>query len=57
MATVWERATDTVDHMFSLYGDYLYFLSFPVSVLRAGFGFRLHQFLVIAYLITSYFLV
>ena len=29
----------TVDHMFSLYFDYLLFLLFPVLVLRVGFGF------------------
>ena len=39
MATFWEIAAHSVDHMFSLYFEYLYFLLFPVLVLRAIFGF------------------
>ena len=45
MATYWERAARSVDPkvdpMFSLYHVHvcLYFQSFPVLVLRAGFGF------------------
>ena len=35
---VWEAA-NSVDHMFSLYFDYLQFKLFSVLVLRAGFGF------------------
>ena len=34
-----EIAAHLVDHMFSLYFDYLLFYLFPVLVLRAGFGF------------------
>ena len=47
------RAAHLVDHMFSLYFDLLQFYSFPPLVLRAGLGFWLHQFLVIAYLLLS----
>ena len=32
----WEIAAHSIDHMYSLYFDYLLF---PVLVLRAGFGF------------------
>ena len=34
-----EKTAHSVDHMFSLNFDYLYFKLFPVLVLRAGFGF------------------
>ena len=37
MATFWETAAYSVDHMFSLYFDYLYISYFPFLVLRAGF--------------------
>ena len=53
MATFWEEAAHSVDHMFPLYSDYL--LLFPVLVLRALFGFRLLQFHVISYLLLSYY--
>ena len=36
MATFWETAAHSVDHMFSLYIDYLKFELFLVFVLRAG---------------------
>ena len=39
MATFWDIAAHSVDHMFSLYFDYLLFNLFPVLVLEAGFGF------------------
>ena len=39
MATFWEIAAHPVDHNFSLYFDYLYYLLFPVLVLRAGFAY------------------
>ena len=37
MATFWERASYSVDHMFSLYLDNSLFWLFPVLVLRVGF--------------------
>ena len=39
MVTFWERAAHSVDHMFSLYFDYLLFKLFPVLVMRAEFVF------------------
>ena len=45
MATLWKRAAHSVDHLFSLY-----LTIYPVLVLRAGFGFKLPQSLVFAYL-------
>ena len=39
MAVFWERAAHSVDHMFSLYFDYLQFKLFPVCVMKVGFGF------------------
>ena len=38
MASLWEIAAHSVDHMFSLYFDYLQFYSFPVCVLSEEFG-------------------
>ena len=32
MATFWERAAHSADHMFSLYFDYLYFCYFPFGL-------------------------
>ena len=48
MTTFWEIAAHSVDHMFSLYFDNLYYKVFPALVLRAGFGFWLLQFLTFA---------
>ena len=40
LATFGERAAHSVDHMFSLYFDYVILvIPNPVLVLRAGFGF------------------
>ena len=38
MATFWERAAHSVDHMFSLYFDFV-IIVITRLVLRAGFGF------------------
>ena len=47
MATYWGRAAYSIDHVFSLYYVYIFLL-----VLKAGFRFRLLQFLVVvAYLL------
>ena len=51
MAISWERAARSIDTLFSLYNVYLSIKLFPVLVLRAGFGFRLPQFLFIAYVL------
>ena len=48
MATFWEIAAHSVEHMFSLYFDYLLY---PVVVLRAAVGFWLLQFLILAYVL------
>ena len=39
MATFWEIAAHSVDHMFSLYFDYLLYYLVRILVLRAGVGF------------------
>ena len=36
MATFWERAAQSVEHMVSLYCDYLYFCYLPIFILRVG---------------------
>ena len=36
MATFWERAAHSVEHMFSLYWDYSYFCYLPIFILRVG---------------------
>ena len=46
-----ERAPHSVDHILSLYFVNLLFQLFTILFLRAGFGFCLFQFLVIAYLL------
>ena len=51
MATFWEIAARSVGHMFPLSFVYLYcFYLFPILILRGEFGFRLLQFLFIAFL-------
>ena len=52
--TFWEIAARSVNNLFSLYFVYLYIYLFPVLVLRAGFAFRLLQFLFIAFLLLLY---
>ena len=52
-SSFWEIDAHSVEHMFSLYFDYLYFKLFPVLVLRAGFRFWLLQFLILAYFLLS----
>ena len=39
MATLWEGAAHLVDHMLSLYFDYLQFKLFSVLALSAEYGF------------------
>ena len=47
MVTFWERASCSVDDMFSLYFDYLSYELFLVLVLSAGFGKELLAWLTI----------
>ena len=49
MATFWEIAAFSVDHMFSLYLTIFNINYFPLLALRAGFGFWLLQFLIFEY--------
>ena len=51
VATFWERADHSVDNVFFLYFDYLYFYLIPVFGFDGGIGFRLLQLRVIAYLL------
>ena len=48
MTTFWERAAYSVEHMFSLYFDYLLFWLFPDVVLMVRFGVLIDPVLVIA---------
>ena len=45
----WEIAAHSVDHILSLYFDFLWVRLFPVLVLGAGFWFWLLRFLIFAY--------
>ena len=51
----WEIAVHSLDHMFSLYFDYLVKL-FPVLVLRPELGFKIASVPDLQFLIFAYFL-
>ena len=53
MATFWEIAAHSVDHVFSLCFDCLWGWLFPVLVLEAGLGFWLLRFLIFAFFLLS----